>query len=447
MGQDAGYGKHPTVYGNLSDGQLYRMYMTDTWKGLDECHRQQLLQETVNRSAMAHGELGACKVVFSRDLDRGTDGVQSGNTIRLDYEKFVNDRQIGTYNGQQVYRSVIDSNIQALTTVFHEDEHAWQNQVIDGIITGNTEALTREYRANNFTLSLVQQNGSQQIGSQYLKGKSNYYLYYLQSTERDAFRNSEAKTVKVMEYLQGKYGNDPSFTAYQAELKANGYDSILQMAQQYFQNENIEKDINQTLMNQYYNTNVPVNEITEAAVKYEMVRSYQAQYMKDSINNNANCSTKNVINNSVHNCVDHTQKGETMGGKVDFANLRVTKEEYDQSLRDTVNAYYEHALRDPNMTQEEAIEETGKMAETYLNAVDEFPDNPLSEVENPDIADAMNALNSDTGMGSENSGLGLNDSGLGDSDGGFGSNDGGLGGDGDGGGGLGGDGGGIGGGE
>ena len=33
----------------------------------------------------------------------------------------------------------------------------------------------------------------------------------------------------------------------------------------------------------------------------------------------------------------------------------VTEEEYNQALRDAVNEYYEHALNDPTMSQEEAL--------------------------------------------------------------------------------------------
>ena len=50
----------------------------------------------------------------------------------------------------------------------------------------------------------------------------------------------------------------------------------------------------------------------------------------------------------------------------------VTLEEYNQSLRDTVNAYYEHAMQDPSMPEEDAIQSTAEMSEKYLDAVDEF---------------------------------------------------------------------------
>ena len=37
----------------------------------------------------------------------------------------------------------------------------------------------------------------------------------------------------------------------------------------------------------------------------------------------------------------------------------VTLEEYNQSLRDSVNAYYTHAINDPGMSREDAIKSTG----------------------------------------------------------------------------------------
>lgn len=55
-----------------------------------------------------------------------------------------------------------------------------------------------------------------------------------------------------------------------------------------------------------------------------------------------------------------------------FGPKPVTLEEYNQSLRDTVNAYYEHAMQDPSMTEEDAIQSTAEMSEKYLDAVEEF---------------------------------------------------------------------------
>ena len=51
---------------------------------------------------------------------------------------------------------------------------------------------------------------------------------------------------------------------------------------------------------------------------------------------------------------------------------KVTLAEYNQSLRDAVNAYYEHARNELNMSVEEASLSTYEMSERYLIAVEEF---------------------------------------------------------------------------
>ena len=53
-------------------------------------------------------------------------------------------------------------------------------------------------------------------------------------------------------------------------------------------------------------------------------------------------------------------------------NKPVTLEEYNATLRDSVNAYYVHAMNDPAMSKEEAINSTAEMSENYLGAVQEF---------------------------------------------------------------------------
>jgi len=60
----------------------------------------------------------------------------------------------------------------------------------------------------------------------------------------------------------------------------------------------------------------------------------------------------------------------------------VSLEEYNQSLRDAVNAYYTHAIDDPSMSREDALKSTGEMAEKYLDAVKEFQEAQNAVVEN-----------------------------------------------------------------
>ena len=55
-----------------------------------------------------------------------------------------------------------------------------------------------------------------------------------------------------------------------------------------------------------------------------------------------------------------------------FNQKPVILEEYNQTLRDTVNEYYTHTMNDPTMSREEAIQSAGEVAENYHNAVEAF---------------------------------------------------------------------------
>lgn len=118
-----------------------------------------------------------------------------------------------------------------------------------------------------------------------------------------------------------------------------------------FQNPNFVRDLNQTLQNQYFGTNRPVNAETEKAVKTEMIETLRTLQHQ-------------IINGNLS-----TMKGEE---KMNFDYKPVSLEEYNQLLRDAVNAYYTHAINDPSMSREDVIKSTGEMAEKYLDAVQEF---------------------------------------------------------------------------
>ena len=78
-----------------------------------------------------------------------------------------------------------------------------------------------------------------------------------------------------------------------------------------------------------------------------------------------------------------------------FEYKPVFLEEYNQTLRDSVNTYYTHAMNDPNMSNEDALKSTGEMAEQYLDAVQEFQETQEMgniETTNEDVSIADNGL-------------------------------------------------------
>ena len=319
------YGVHPTRYGNLSNDQLYAMFRESTYSKLEESEKLDLLQETVNRDALEKGEIGVPEVRFA-DLPANESGNAASGVINVNRDMAVNGTQSFEYNGHTIQHSISDYNVQSLNTVLHENIHCFQDQIIDGTITIEDAQKTAEYQANGFTSSVVLQNGRYQLGSQYLAGETanGYYCYYFQSTERDAFLGAEEKTAVILSGLTEKYGTEPSFETYAKSVEITGYHATEREAIERFQNSNFERDLNQTLQNQYFGTNVPVDKNTEAVVKAEMVATHKS-----------------------------------LQQQITQANNLSAKEDAKMSF-------------DLTMSKEEAIKPTAEMSEKYIDAVQEF---------------------------------------------------------------------------
>ena len=344
------YGVHPTQYGNLSNDQLYSMFRESTYSRLEESEKLDLLQETVNRDALEKGEIGAPEVRFA-DLPANESGNAADGVINVNRDMAVNGTQSFEYKGQVIQHSISDYNIQSLNTVLHENTHCFQDQIIDGTISIEDAQKTAEYRANSFTASVVLQEGRYQIGSHYLAGETNngYYCYYFQSTERDAFRGAEDKTAAILNGLTENYGTEPSFEAYAKSVAVTGYQATEKEAIERFQNPNFERDLNQTLQNQYFGTNVPVDKNTETAVKAEMVATHRSLQQQ------------------------MTQANSLSAREISLdPNKPVSLEEYNETLSNTYVTTYEHMKNDQTLSQEEFIQQANAMSEKYHDAIQEF---------------------------------------------------------------------------
>ncbi len=377
------YGTHPTQYGDLNKDALYAMYRETVYSKLSENEKLALLQETVNRDAMERGELGSPKVKFA-EMASNVSGNTANGVISVNRDIAVKGIQTVEYQGRTINHPIDDYNIQTLNTVLHENIHCFQDQVIDGTIQIDNPQLTAEYSANHFTESIVFQNQNYQLGSQYLTGETTggYYMYYFQATERDAYFLAEKKTEDILQGIVEKHGMEPSFSAYAKSVTATGYEAREREAIQLFQNTDFVKDLNQTLQNQYYGTNKPVNPRTENAVKTEMIETNRAMYLQIKIDNLQAMKEENQMN---------------------FDYKPVTLDEYNQSLRDTVNAFYSHSINDPNMSKEDALKSTGEMAEKYLEAVEEFQEAQNVQIQSSTVENATDEIHSTNTLNTENS--------------------------------------------
>lgn len=371
------YGVHPTRYGNLSNEQLYSMFRESSYSKLDESEKLDLLQETVNRDALERGEIGAPEVRFA-DLPVNESGNASNGVINVNRDMAVNGVQSIEYDGQTIQHPVGAYNIETLNTVLHENIHCFQEQVIDGTINIEDIQKSAEYQSNGFTTSAVLQDGKYQLGSQYLTGETanGYYCYYFQATERDAFLGAEEKTDTILNNIIEKCGTEPSFEAYKKSVEITGYHATERAAIERFQNLNFERDLNQTLMNQYFGMNVPVAPNIENAVKAEMIATYQGLYQQIAQTNNL------------------TIKEDT---KMTFdPNKPVSLEEYNATLSHGYTMTYEHMKTDPTLSQEEFVQQASAMSEKYHEAIQEFQE----------AQDIQNGVNMNEGIQSDSENLG-----------------------------------------
>lgn len=371
------YGVHPTRYGNLNNEQLYSMFRESSYSKLDESEKLDLLQETVNRDALERGEIGAPEVRFA-DLPVNESGNASNGVINVNRDMAVNGGQSIEYDGQTIQHPVRAYNIETLNTVLHENTHCFQEQVIDGTINIEDIQKSAEYQSNGFTTSAVLQDGKYQLGSQYLTGETanGYYCYYFQSTERDAFLGAEEKTDTILNNIIEKCGTEPSFEAYKKSVEITGYHATERAAIERFQNLNFERDLNQTLMNQYFGLNVPVAPNIENAVKAEMIATYQGLHQQIAQTNNL------------------TIKEDT---KMTFdPNKPVSLEEYNATLSHGYTMTYEHMKTDPTLSQEEFVQQASAMSEKYHEAIQEFQE----------AQDIQNGVNMNEGIQSDSENLG-----------------------------------------
>ena len=285
------YGSHPTRFAGLTDDQLYMGFRPTTWSCLTDEIRLNLLQEAVNRSAAAHGEIGSCQVIWDDSLQDGVLGSQGNGIIRINPAYYSKDSYFPLPN---LSNSAHCQSWSALETVFHEDEHAFQEQAIDGTIQIEDQELLKQYRSNGFDTATVDTVTGKRPGLQYISVNSNdrrdYLMYYLQSTERDAHRFSQEKVSAIMERQQdlshADTGISPEIMAvddyatriYQEFLSANSYENICREANEAFFTEDFEHDLNTSLVNSKYGENNPLTDPSiQGIVQAAMNQSYWHQ--------------------------------------------------------------------------------------------------------------------------------------------------------------------------
>ena len=137
--------------------------------------------------------------------------------------------------------------------------------------------------------------------------------YWVQPQERDAWKYGSEKTKEAFDEIEKYYGAEPGRKSYEKTVADSSYDKALKRLQVK----------NPDGLNQMYR---------------EMQAAYEEQYQKNST----------------------------------FNPDLVTLEQYDKTLRDQVNRYYEHLKNNPSLSREDVMRMTSEMSEKYLASVEEY---------------------------------------------------------------------------
>ena len=134
-----------------------------------------------------------------------------------------------------------NANAELVDTIFHENYHAYQRDVIDGKLSHPDKREAAIWGTN----LKRDQNGNL---VHYL---SDGIEYRIQSCERTAFREGESGTRRVFGMLEKEYGPDPGYADYQRNLANTNYEKQLAYAQACSGNPYFQEDLDEEMLQQY----------------------------------------------------------------------------------------------------------------------------------------------------------------------------------------------------
>ena len=142
----------------------------EQWNSLSECEKTEVLQSIENHMAFECGRINC--PVEARFLHTGSDGVVLGTYDPSEWKIYINSSQ---FDAESMY----GKDSQALVTAcIHEGRHAYQHQVVDGIIDHDNVEEIRAWKEN-------------MAPGNYISFKENPRAYYNQPVEVDARQFSE----------------------------------------------------------------------------------------------------------------------------------------------------------------------------------------------------------------------------------------------------------------
>lgn len=366
--------------------KLYSNFSYNKWNQLDIDTKWKYLQELENYFAAEQGR-PAVKVLMvpSKDID-GYYGEYSSdeNAIYINRDLV----EYGTLLGpvDKNHPAMLDANMQLFDTIAHEGYHAYQNYAIEHPGFHKDVKQVKEWAINDENVKIFDE------GDEYL----------VQPQERDAWKYGSEKTRGAFDEIEKYYGAEPGRAMYEKSVEDNSYENALER----LWNNNPDglnqmyKEMMDAYEERYRENNSTVNLDSITVDEYDAISREAVNRYYEHLKNNPSLSNEDVMRmtgemsekyfsavEEYKNAVQQKEKSEDRVEKENrtekyeaqnqenrsiFNSDRVSVEEYDKTLRDQVNKYYEHLKNDPSLSNEDVMRMTEEMSEKYLTAVEEY---------------------------------------------------------------------------
>lgn len=278
---------YPTRYSGLSNTEINMLYRSDTWTNLSCEERLDALQELENRAAEELGNR-PCEVC-TKKMNGAEYGYYSAGQIVVN-ESLVNQGllQYEDKEGNVLMYAPDDVNAQMMDTVYHENYHAYQNDVINNRLVHDNQNEVEIWRANE---------------DMYISSSDNGILYRIQSQERTAFDYGELQIKVAFEKIEAECGEDAGYQAYLTSLHEHSYEIALTIARETYNDENIQETLDNYMLESYQENHAENSEsivATDLSVSVNNIDTMDSDAMGSTISsvdntlgsdNNCDCAT------------------------------------------------------------------------------------------------------------------------------------------------------------
>lgn len=344
--------------------ELYSNFSYNKWNQLDTGSKWKCLQQLENHFAAEQGRPAVKVLPISSKEARGAYGGYDPdkNVIYINRDLVEYGTLVGPVDIN--HPTQLDANMQLFDTIAHEGYHAYQGYAIKHPGFHKDMKQVKEWAINDRNVKYFRR------GDEYL----------VQPRERDAWKYGSEKTREAFDEIEKYYGTEPGRAMYEKSVEDNSYENALER----LWNNNPDalnqmyKEMMDAYEERYRENNSTVNLDPITVDEYDAISREAVNRYYEHLKNNPSLSNEDVMRmtgdmsekyfsavEEYKNAVQQKEKSEDRGEKENrtekyeaqnpenrsiFNPDRVSVEEYDKTLRDQVNKYYEHLKNDPSKT-------------------------------------------------------------------------------------------------